>query len=437
MNLKIPKIILSALDSTSLTLAFLLSLFLRQSTLAIKYFGGINYNTGSYLISFIIAFLLLLMIFSAFKLYQLREIELSGRIFTVLKALAIWAFTTAALIYIIKYDFSRGIFFMTITFTAVLICLGRYFLFKKRQRDSRNKDLEAIIVGTGSRACDIEKQIKAVLPNANIKKFDYSQSNTTNFLRNLEQTDIFLADERLSREEVLTLITNEKFAHHSFRVILDTFKLATGEIRLNDIDEIPSIAPQREPQTSYRLIKRLFDLIISLLGIIIISPLWLLTVILIRLDSPGPAIIKQTRIGWNGRPFTILKFRTMQIDVPLYQFAPRNQTDQRITRVGKLLRRFSLDELPQLWNIFTDDMSLVGPRPEMEFIVKNYAPWQNFRLKTKPGLTGLWQILGRKDLPLHENLEYDFYYVTNRSLLLDSVIILKTIPAVLFGRGAY
>ena len=98
----------------------------------------------------------------------------------------------------------------------------------------------------------------------------------------------------------------------------------------------------------------------------------------------------------------------MQDNVRLYELAPRNEADNRITKVGKLLRRFSLDELPQLWNIWRGNMSLVGPRPEMEFLVNKYEPWQRFRLRAKPGLTGLWQILGRKDIPLHENLEYDF-----------------------------
>jgi lipopolysaccharide/colanic/teichoic acid biosynthesis glycosyltransferase len=127
----------------------------------------------------------------------------------------------------------------------------------------------------------------------------------------------------------------------------------------------------------------------------------------------------------------------MRYDTTLYGLAPQEVNDPRITKIGRLLRRFSLDELPQLWNILKGDMSLVGPRPEMEFIVRGYEPWQRLRLRAKPGLTGLWQILGRKDIPLHENLEYDFYYVANRNLILDTSILLKTLPAVLFGRGAY
>jgi len=428
-------------DLASLAIAFLLSFFLRLSPFSTEHFGILNYSTEPYMISFIIGSVMLVGIFSAFKLYQTREIELSARIFTVLKAIAIWSFITTALIYIIKYDFSRGIFFMTIGFTAIFICLSRYLYFKYLQDKTRSKgpEVEVIIVGTGDRAKSIERQIKESLPNASCKKLDcYDRRlKAHEYLASHSPSDIFIADERLSRDNVMALLIDEDFSHHSFRVVLDTFRLATGEVHLNDIDEIPSIAPRDEPKTAYKLIKRSLDIIFAGVSIIVISPIWLTIATVIKLDSDGPALIRQTRVGWNGEPFTILKFRTMRTDVSLYDMAPRHEADGRITKIGKLLRRFSLDELPQLWNILRDEMSLVGPRPEMEFLVKNYEPWQRFRLKAKPGLTGLWQILGRKDIPLNENLEYDFYYITNRGLLLDLAIILKTIPAVLFGRGAY
>ena len=117
--------------------------------------------------------------------------------------------------------------------------------------------------------------------------------------------------------------------------------------------------------------------------------------------------------------------------------APKTGEDPRITRLGKILRATSLDELPNLINVILGEMSLVGPRPEMPFIVDTYEEWQLKRLDVKPGVTGLWQILGRKDLPLHENLEYDFYYIKNRSLSLDLSILVRTVTAVLSRRGAY
>lgn len=133
----------------------------------------------------------------------------------------------------------------------------------------------------------------------------------------------------------------------------------------------------------------------------------------------------------------MLKFRTMRPSADPYAPAPVNGEDARVTRFGRWLRRFSLDELPQLINVLRGEMSLVGPRPEMPFLVEQYRPWQRRRLEVRPGLTGLWQILGRKDLPLAENIEYDFFYINHRSLLLDMAILLRTIPVVIAGRGAY
>ncbi len=187
----------------------------------------------------------------------------------------------------------------------------------------------------------------------------------------------------------------------------------------------------------YEGIKRLFDVVFSITALMIFLPFWLLIVIVIHLDSPGKAFFKHTRIGKNGKPFTLYKFRTMYQGVKDQELAPQTPHDDRITRIGKFLRRTSLDEIPQLINILKGDMSFVGPRPEMPFIVEKYTAMEKKRLLVKPGLTGLWQIMGRKDLPLHHNLEFDFYYIRHRSLLLDFVIILKTFAVVISGKGAY
>ena len=137
-----------------------------------------------------------------------------------------------------------------------------------------------------------------------------------------------------------------------------------------------------------------------------------------------PVIFGQRRVGLRGRVFVIYKFRTVG-------------EGGAISAFGSFLRRSSLDELPQLVNVLKGEMSLVGPRPEVEDIAARYKPWQRLRLLVKPGMTGLWQIMGRKDLRLVENIEYDLYYIANRGLLMDLEILLRTIPAVLSGRGAY
>lgn len=187
----------------------------------------------------------------------------------------------------------------------------------------------------------------------------------------------------------------------------------------------------------YEGVKRVLDIVFALTGLVIFLPFWLLIGLLIRLDSPGKAVFTHTRIGKNGKPFTLVKFRTMYKGVKDEELAPQNPEDKRITRIGRFLRRTSLDEMPQLLNVLKGDMSLVGPRPEMPFIVEHYTPLERKRLLVKPGLTGLWQIMGRKDLPLHHNVEFDFYYITRRSLWMDFVIILKTFAVVISGKGAY
>jgi lipopolysaccharide/colanic/teichoic acid biosynthesis glycosyltransferase len=166
----------------------------------------------------------------------------------------------------------------------------------------------------------------------------------------------------------------------------------------------------------------------------------LLIAVAIKLDSPGPALYRAMRVGENGRLFHMHKFRTMLKDadkVPLELENHKLKEDPRITRVGRVLRRMSLDELPQLFNVLRGEMSLVGPRPEQPWIVERYQPWQRKRLSVMPGMTGWWQVNGRSDRPLFLNTEYDLYYIQNYSPVLDLVILWKTIWVVLRGKGAY
>jgi exopolysaccharide biosynthesis polyprenyl glycosylphosphotransferase len=197
------------------------------------------------------------------------------------------------------------------------------------------------------------------------------------------------------------------------------------------------------------VLKRLIDLSVVLVLLVLLSPLWLLIVLWIRLDSSGPAIFTQTRIGLGGRPYTIYKFRTMVQNAEalmkdklakvndLEKFVFQEKDDPRITRSGRFLRKTSLDELPQLINILIGDMSLVGPRPEVPELVKLYTPEQRQRLNLLPGVTGLAQINGRSELTLGETMAYDLEYIRTWSAWLDLKILWKTIFVVFSGKGAY
>ncbi len=219
------------------------------------------------------------------------------------------------------------------------------------------------------------------------------------------------------------------------QVISEILKISA--LSSDDLALLEGVRRARAPSEIYLLVKRLLDLILGLAGLIISLPLYPIIIIWIKRDSSGPAIIEQTRVGQNGKEFKLYKFRTMRQDAELYAAAPRQNTDTRVTKAGKFLRKYSLDELPQFWNVILGQMSLVGPRPEMPFIVEKYNNWQKMRLSVKPGITGIWQILGRKDLPLEDNIEYDLYYVFHQSFFLDLAILLRTLPHLLWPRGAY
>jgi lipopolysaccharide/colanic/teichoic acid biosynthesis glycosyltransferase len=184
------------------------------------------------------------------------------------------------------------------------------------------------------------------------------------------------------------------------------------------------------------LFKRSFDVLGSLLLLVVLSPLLFLTAILIKLDSPGPVFFRHDRVGRHGRHFLLWKYRSMKTSVPKYEMSPRSSADVRLTRVGRLIRRLSIDELPQLFNVLQGQMSLVGPRPEMPFIVARYRPLERQRLAAKPGITGLWQISAARSFPIHEHLHYDLHYIRNQNAILDCAILLRTITAVLGGVGA-
>jgi len=205
----------------------------------------------------------------------------------------------------------------------------------------------------------------------------------------------------------------------------------------DDLSLLEGVRRARAPSGIYFFVKRLFDLSFGLIGLILTLPFYLPIIFYIKKENPGPTIIRQRRIGQNGQEFILYKFRTMSTDSELYAAAPRRGDDPRITKTGKWLRQYSLDELPQFWNVLKGDMTLVGPRPEMPFIVAKYTDWQKMRLLAKPGITGIWQILGRKDLPLEENIEYDLYYIFHQSFFLDLAILLRTLPHLIFPRGAY
>jgi exopolysaccharide biosynthesis polyprenyl glycosylphosphotransferase len=241
-------------------------------------------------------------------------------------------------------------------------------------------------------------------------------------------------------QEIIALLEKDPVR---VKVIPDYYSMALVQASAEVFGGVPVIG-LREPviQGLPRLLKRSFDLVVTLLLLIPVIPLLAFLALLIRLDSTGPILLRQARVGENGRPFEMFKLRSMKDgndpEVELEQEVPHKRpNDPRVTRVGRFIRRFSLDELPQLFNVLRGEMSLVGPRPELPWLVDQYDSWQRKRFAVPQGITGWWQINGRSERPMHLNTQDDLYYVLNYSLFLDLVILLRTPVAVLRGTGAF
>ncbi len=232
-------------------------------------------------------------------------------------------------------------------------------------------------------------------------------------------------------------------------VVPDYFQFFLRQARMEDFLNIPMLDLRAPALTeSERLVKRGLDLLVSLALLIPFGVIMLLSALLIWLDDGPPILFKQKRMGENGRVFTMYKFRTMVKDAEKMRstvqhldadgnLLHKHPDDPRVTRVGRVLRRLSIDEFPQLFNVLRGTMSLVGPRPEMPYLVEKYQPWQRKRFAVPQGVTGWWQIHGRSDKPMHLNTEDDLYYVQNYSIWLDIQILVRTLWIVLRGKGAY
>jgi exopolysaccharide biosynthesis polyprenyl glycosylphosphotransferase len=226
------------------------------------------------------------------------------------------------------------------------------------------------------------------------------------------------------------------------------FELFASNATLEELEGVPMVSlPPMRLSRSRRALKRTFDLVVAAAALVVLAPVLVVVAFLVKLDSAGPVLFRQGRSGRGGEPFQILKFRTMvdgaedqreslaglnELSGPIFKI----RCDPRVTRVGRVLRAWSLDELPQLWNVVRGEMSLVGPRPFVLHEARQITGWAGRRLETTPGITGLWQVLGRNDIPFDEMVKLDYVYVTNWSLWWDMKILFQTVPVVLARRGA-
>jgi exopolysaccharide biosynthesis polyprenyl glycosylphosphotransferase len=402
-----------------------------------------------------------LLVLARFKFYSHHEriagLNALGPIFWAV----VWMMIFIAVYNIVlKPDFGRTVMGGFAAGAAVYLFVSRtVFRIVKRRAVQRGQGLvRALVVGAGDLARETLARIREH-PDIGFRIVGFvpvgaAGDNQTEFegypvaggvedlltiIRRNGVEEVFLACPDMSEDAVFELIRSiQGQARVVFKVAANMLYVIANRAKVDEIVGLPVIAFRGSELTPAQiLVKRLVDLVVGGALGVLLAPLAFVFAILIRLDSKGPALFVHERVGLGEKRFRMIKFRTMFLDGNRYAEAPVDQSDCRVTRFGRFLRRTSLDEIPQILNVLRGDMSLVGPRPEMAFIVDSYKPWQRVRLSVKPGLTGLWQVAGRKNLPLHFNLEYDFYYVKNQALGLDAEILLRTIPAVLLGKGAY
>ncbi len=371
----------------------------------------------------------------------------------------------AGLLYLSYRDISRFLFiffalqvyFYTISWR--LIVRLAFHLDQSYQNVRR-----VLIIGAGKVGLDLHDQI-AQHPYMGLQVFgfldDISQKKGPNsmILGTIIDTraiveanqidDVVIALPRRAHDEVSKLVAELHDKSVKIWVIPDYFHLALHRAEIAEFAGFPMLDLRAPALNDYqRLVKRIFDLIFGTASLIIFSPIMLVISVAIKLGSSGPILYKSQRLGENGRLFWMYKFRSMVADADkqLDSIAKidldgnrihKSPDDPRITRVGRFIRRTSLDELPQLFNVLKGEMSLVGPRPELPTLVERYEPWQRKRFAVPQGITGWWQINGRSDKPMHLHTEDDIYYIQNYSILLDIIILLKTGWVVLRGNGAF
>ena len=403
--------------------------------------------------------------YTSFRVRPMPEL-----LFIVLKA-AFFSFVIfSGYIYLFKLqNISRAFIIFVFTFSTLLISLEKAALviFFRHIRKKGYNFRSILIIGTGKRAqrfIDVvhkheEWGLKVIgLVDEDVSKVGSvvaghkvlgSFKDVPDIIHNNIVDEVVFVVPRLwlhKIEEIMHFCEAEGLRVH---VAVDYFDLKFSKAKQTDLNGFPLLTFESTPNKLWHLlIKRLFDLVFSGVALLILAPFFVIISIIIKATSEGPVFFRQKRCSLNGRTFTLYKFRTMVKDAEtrldeLLRYNEMNgpvfkmENDPRLTRIGKFLRKTSIDELPQLWNVFKGDMSLVGPRPPIPKEVQQYDSWQRRRLSMRPGITCLWQVNGRNRIvDFDEWARLDLEYIDNWSLGLDFKILLKTIPAVLFTRGA-
>ncbi len=397
--------------------------------------------------------LLVIIVFRQMGLYRTKTcLSKLNQLVLFFRAFAVVALVVMAGMFVLKMNYSRSLLLIVFLTALPLMAIARLTLnaIHERMLAKGVNATRVLIVGAGEAAQMVLEKIHnfpslgyyvvGFIAEAGMGKRYLGREilgSSKDIRRIIEENqvdEVIFARPNLSREKVLDLIVQLGKENVAVKMVSDLYDIVTSQTVIDGIADIPMIEiHKRRFRHLQDLIKASMDYLLGTIFLLLSLPFWLIFALIIRIESPGPVFVRVDRIGKNGRRFKLFRFRTLFKDATLQEGGTSELNDSRTTRFGRFLSKTRLDEWPQLLNILLGHMSLVGPRPELPELVAEYKEWQKLRLEVKPGITGLWQIMGRRDLFLHQNLEYDFYYIKNRSLLLDLTILLRTIPAMIFG----
>ena len=400
-----------------------------------------------------------------------RDLELSNpvRIGATLlyQSIVVLVFAYAALYLLKRTDISRTFVLVSGVMMFIFLLAGRAISHSGVywMRERLNRYYYCLVVGCGSRAREVATLIGEssglrllgfVDPDQDQPKRQkigefpvYPLVDVENILQERVVDEVIFAVSMQELARLEPLILHCANVGMRVRVQLEFLPAAYSRVYLEKFRDVELLSLSSAPESELLLFfKRAFDVVLAAVSLALLSPLMLAVAAAIRITSPGPVLFQQTRCGLGGRRFTLYKFRSMinnaeQLRAELHELndldgaAFKLRNDPRITPVGRWLRRFSIDELPQLWNVLRGDMSFVGPRPAVPEEVDQYEPWQRRRLRMRPGLTCIWVLEGRNHLDFNRWIQLDLTYIDTWSLWLDAKIFLRTIPIVISGRGAY
>ena len=402
-----------------------------------------------------------------FSLYDgRRNLRIIHELGSLMLGSGLAVISMAGILYLSYRDLSRFLFFSFVFLAVFLMTFWRvgYRVALRIKPINHLRSRRVLILGAGGVGRKLAEQI-CEQPDAGLLVTGFLDDNqdkndgAVKVLGRLDQVheivllhavdDVAIALPRSADAKMDQVVSDLHDLAVRVWVIPDYFSLTLHKASVEEFAGIPMLDLRAPTLTEYQRIgKRAFDLVVSLLAFPLLMPIMVAIGVLIRLDSHGPVIYRAKRVGENGKLFMMYKFRTMianadQLLEKVVRFDELGRTiykrpdDPRITHVGRFLRKTSLDELPQIWNVLKGEMSLVGPRPELPTLVEKYAPWQRKRFTVPQGITGWWQVHERSDKPMHLHTEEDLYYVQNYSIWLDFQILFMTLVSVLRGKGAY